>query len=120
VKAMMDKTLTLPTRAMTIPLTMKFYFANKKFNYTNKTYDEQGNNEPAEDIDDKNMISYATEDNQDTETTIETIYQDNIIPLQCELLNTETTKPAITPIPKQKIDYHPKIVLMIPKDPQAK
>jgi hypothetical protein len=99
---------------------MKFYFANKKFNYTNKTYDEQGNNEPAEDTDDKNMISYATEDKQDTETTIVKIYQDNIIPLQCELLNTETTKPTITPIPKQKIDYHPKIVLMIPKDPEAK
>jgi hypothetical protein len=35
-------------------------------------------------------------------------------------LNTKTAEPTVTPIPKQEIDYHPKIVLAIPKDPQAK
>ena len=67
------------------------------------------------------MISYAAEDNEDTELIIEKTYQDDLIPLQGELLNTETTnEPTVTPIPKQEIDYHPKIVLAIPKDPQAK
>jgi hypothetical protein len=33
---------------------------------------------------------------------------------------TETTKPTITPISKQEIDYPPDFVLAIPKDPQAK
>jgi hypothetical protein len=65
------------------------------------------------------MISYATEDNEDTGQMIEKTYQDDLIPLQGELLNTEISKPTITPIPKQEIDYHPKIVLVIPKDPQA-
>jgi hypothetical protein len=47
-------------------------------------------------------------------------YQDALIPLQGELLNTEIAKPAVTPILKQEIDYHPKIVLAIHKDLQAK
>jgi hypothetical protein len=51
---------------------------------------------------------------------IEKTYQDALIPLQGELLNTEIVEPTITPILKQEIDYHPKIVLAIPKDPQAK
>jgi hypothetical protein len=66
------------------------------------------------------MISYTAEDNEDTEPTIEKTYQDDLIPLQGELLNTEIAEPTITPILKQEIDYHPKIVLTIPKDPQAK
>jgi hypothetical protein len=65
------------------------------------------------------MISYVTEDNEDTGPTIERTYQDDLIPLQGELLNTEISKPTITPILKQEIDYHPKIVLAIPKDPQG-
>jgi hypothetical protein len=63
------------------------------------------------------MISYATEDNEDTGPMIEKTYQDDLIPLQGELLNTKTSEPTITPIPKQEIDYRPKIVLAIPKDP---
>jgi hypothetical protein len=51
---------------------------------------------------------------------LEKTYQDALIPLQGELLNTEMVEPTITPIPKQEIDYRPKIVLAIPKDPQAK
>jgi hypothetical protein len=66
------------------------------------------------------MISYATEDNEDAEPMLEKTYQDALIPLQGELLNTKIIKPIVTPIPKQEIDYHPKIVLAIPKDPQAK
>jgi hypothetical protein len=66
------------------------------------------------------MISYATEDNEDTEPMIEKTHQDALIPLQVELLNTKIAEPTVTPIPKQEIDYHPKIVLTIPKDPQAK
>jgi hypothetical protein len=66
------------------------------------------------------MISYAAEDNEDTELTSEMTYQDALIPLQGELLNTEIAKPTITPILKQEIDYHPEIVLAIHKDLQAK
>ncbi len=66
------------------------------------------------------MISYAAEDNEDTEPMLEKTYQDALITLQGELLNTEITKPTITPIPKQEIDYGPEIVLAIPKDLQAK
>jgi hypothetical protein len=69
---------------------------------------------------DKSMISYAAEDNEDTELMIENIYQDDLFPLQGELLNTKTAKPTVTLIPKQEIDYHPEIVLAIPKDPQVK
>jgi hypothetical protein len=65
------------------------------------------------------MISYVAEDNEDTEPAIEKTYQDDLIPHQGELLNTEIAKPAVTPIPKQEIDYRPEIVLAIPKDPQA-
>jgi hypothetical protein len=65
------------------------------------------------------MISYATEDNEDMEPMLEKTYQDAIIPLQGELLNTKTIKPTVTPIPKQEIDYRPEIVLAIPKNPQA-
>jgi hypothetical protein len=36
----------------------EFYFAGEKFNDTSKTYDEKENDdEPAEDTDDKTMIS---------------------------------------------------------------
>jgi hypothetical protein len=98
----------------------EFYFANKKFHNTNKTNDEKENDKPVEDTDDKSMIGYATEDNEDTELMIEKTYQDDLVPLQGELLNTKTAEPTVTPIPKQEIDYHPKIVLAIPKDPQAK
>jgi hypothetical protein len=66
------------------------------------------------------MISYAAGDNEDTGLMIEKTYQDALIPLQGELLNTKIFEPTITPIPKQEIDYHPEIVLAIPKDPQAK
>jgi hypothetical protein len=66
------------------------------------------------------MISYATEDNEDTEPMLEKTCRDALIPLQGELLNTEIVEPTIMPIPKQEIDYHPKIVLTIPKDLQAK
>jgi hypothetical protein len=98
----------------------KFYFADEKFHDTNKTNDEKENDEPVEDSDDESMISYATEDNEDTEPMLEKTYRDALIPLQGELLNNEIVKPTVTPIPKQEIDYHPKIVLAIPKDPQAK
>jgi hypothetical protein len=98
----------------------EFYFADKKFHNTNKTNDEKENDEPVEDTDDQSMISYATEDNEDTEPMLEKTYQDALIPLQGELLNTEIVEPTVTLIPKQEIDYHPKIVLAIPKDPQAK
>jgi hypothetical protein len=97
-----------------------FYFANEKFNDTNKTYDKKETDKPAEDTDAKSMISYTTEDNEDIELKIEKTYQEDLIPLQGEFLNTETTRPTTTLIQKQEIDYHPKIVLMIPKDPQAK
>jgi hypothetical protein len=62
------------------------------------------------------MISYATEDNEDTGPMIERTYQDALIPLQGELLNTKTSKPTVTPIWKQEIDYCPKIVAT--RDPQ--
>jgi hypothetical protein len=51
---------------------------------------------------------------------LEKTYQDALIPLQGELLNTEIVEPTVTPIPKQEIDYRPEIVLAIPKDLQAK
>jgi hypothetical protein len=98
----------------------EFHFADKKFHDTNKTNDEKENDKPVEDTDDKSMISYATEDNEDTEPMLEKTYQDALISLQGELLNTKIVKPTITPIPKQEIDYPPKIVLAIPTDPQAK
>jgi hypothetical protein len=66
------------------------------------------------------MICYAAEDNEDTEQMLEKTYQDALIPLQGELLNTAIVEPTITPIPKQEIDYHPEIVLAIPKKPKAK
>jgi hypothetical protein len=66
------------------------------------------------------MNSCAAEDNEDTEPMIEKTYQDALIPLQGELLNTKIANATITPILKQEIDYHPKIVLAIPKDPQGK
>jgi hypothetical protein len=50
------------------------------------------------------MISYVADDNEDTELTIEKTYQDDLIPLQGELLNTEIAKPTVTPIPKQEMD----------------
>jgi hypothetical protein len=65
------------------------------------------------------MITYTAEDNEDTELTIAKTYQDDLIPFQGDLLNTEIAKPTITLIQKQEIGYHPKIVLMIPKDPQT-
>jgi hypothetical protein len=40
------------------------------------------------------MISYVAEDNEDTEPTIEKTYQDDLIPLQGELLNTEIAEPS--------------------------
>jgi hypothetical protein len=83
------------------------------------TNDEKVNDEPVKDTDDKTVISYAAEDNEDTEPMIEKTYQDDLIPLQGELLNTDTAKPTLTPILKQEIDYCPKIVFAIPKDPQA-
>jgi hypothetical protein len=98
----------------------EFYFADEKFHDTNKTNDEKENDEPVKDTDDKSMISYAAGDNEDTGLMIEKTYQDALIPLQGELLNTKIFEPTITPIPKQEIDYHPEIVLAIPKDPQAK
>jgi hypothetical protein len=66
------------------------------------------------------MISYKAEDNEDTEPMIEKTYPDDLIPLQGELLNTKIAEHTVTLIPKQEIDSHPKIVLAIPKDPQAK
>jgi hypothetical protein len=66
------------------------------------------------------MISYAAEDNEDTEPMLEKTYRDALIALQGELLNTEIVEPTVTPIPKQEIDYRPKIILAIPKDTQAK
>jgi hypothetical protein len=51
---------------------------------------------------------------------LEKTYQDALIPLQGELLNTEIVEPTVTLIPKQEIDYRPEIVLAISKDPQAK
>jgi hypothetical protein len=66
------------------------------------------------------MIGYATEDNEDMELMLEKTYQDAIIPLQGELLNTKIIEPTVTLILKQKIEYRPKIVLAIPKDLQAK
>jgi hypothetical protein len=98
----------------------EFYFADEKFHDTNKTNDEKENDEPAKDTDDTSMISYTAEDIEDTELMTEKTYQDDLIPLQGELLNTEIAKPIVTPILKQEIDYHLKIVLTIPKDPQAK
>jgi hypothetical protein len=63
----------------------------------------RANDEPVEDTDDKSMISYAAEDNEDTEPMLKKTYQDVLIPLQGELLNTEIVEPTITPIPKQEI-----------------
>jgi hypothetical protein len=58
-KATMDKTLKLRTRAMTIPLTMNFtLLVRSLMTQASKTYDEKENNdEPAKDTDDKTMIS---------------------------------------------------------------
>jgi hypothetical protein len=98
----------------------EFYFADEKSHNTNKTNDEKENDEPVEDTDDESMISYAAEDNEDTEPMLQKTYQDALIPLQGELLNTEIVQPTVTLIPKQEIEYHPEIVLAIPKDPQAK
>jgi hypothetical protein len=66
----------------------EFYFADEKFHDTNKTNDEEENDEPVK-VTDESMISYVAEDNEDTEPTIEKTYQDDLIPLQGELLNTE-------------------------------
>jgi hypothetical protein len=52
----------------------EFYFADKKFHDTNKTNDKKENDKPVEDTDDKSMISYAAEDNEDTEPMIEKTY----------------------------------------------
>jgi hypothetical protein len=52
----------------------EFYFANEKSNDTNTMYGEKKHDEPAEDTDDTSMISYATEDNEDTELMIEKTY----------------------------------------------
>jgi hypothetical protein len=99
----------------------EFYFADEKFVHdTNKTNGKKENDEPAKDTDDTSMISYTAEGNEDTEPMTEKTYQDALIPLQGELLNTKIAKPIITPILKQEIDYHLKIVLTFPKDPQAK
>jgi hypothetical protein len=98
----------------------EFYFADEKFHDTIKTNDEKENDEPVEDTDDESMISYATEDNEDTEPMLEKTYQDALIPLQGELLNTKIVEPTVTPIPKHEIDYPPEIVLAIPTDLQAK
>jgi hypothetical protein len=86
----------------------------------NTTNDEKENDEPAEDTGDTSMISYMADDNESTEPMIEKTYQDDLLPLEGELLNTKIAEPIITPIPKQEIDYRPEIVLAIPKDPQAK
>jgi hypothetical protein len=98
----------------------EFYFADEKIHDTNKANDEKENDEPAEDTDYASMISCATEDNEDTGLTIEKTYKDDIIPLQGELLNIKIYEPTVTPISRQEIDYHPKNVFAIPKDPQAK
>jgi hypothetical protein len=66
------------------------------------------------------MINYVADDNEDTELMIEKTHQDDLIPVQGELLNIKIAEPTITQILKQEIDYHPEIVLTIPKDPQAK
>jgi hypothetical protein len=50
------------------------------------------------------MISYAAEDNEDTERMLEKTYRDALIPLQEDLLNTKIVEPTITLIPKQEID----------------
>ena len=42
------------------------------------------------------MISYAAGDNEDTGLMIEKTYQDALIPLQGELLNTKIFEPIIT------------------------
>jgi hypothetical protein len=63
----------------------EFYFAHEKFHNTNTTNDEKENDKPVKDTDaDKSMISYAAEDNEDTELTNEMTYQDALIPLQGE------------------------------------
>jgi hypothetical protein len=102
-KAMMDKTYIL-NKSHNNTSDNEFYFANEKFHDTNKTNDEKENDEPAKDTDDTSMISYATENNEDTGPMIEKTYQDNLIHLQGELLNTKISEPTVTPIPKQEID----------------
>jgi hypothetical protein len=119
-KAMMDKTLKFQTKAMTMSLTMNLTLPTKSFMIQTRPMMRKKMTNLSKIQIDKSMISYAAEDNEDTELMIEKIYQDDLIPLQGELLNTKTAKPTITLIPKQKIDYRPEIVLAIPKDPQAK
>jgi hypothetical protein len=119
-KAMMDKTLTFQTKAMTMSLTMNLTLPTKSFMIQTRPMMRKKMTNLSKIQIDKSMISYAAEDNEGTELMIEKIYQDDLIPLLGELLNTKTAKPTVTLIPKQKIDYRPKIVLAIPKDPQAK
>jgi hypothetical protein len=52
----------------------EFYFAHEKFHDTNKTNDKKENDEPVEDTDDESMISYAAEDNEDTELMLKKTY----------------------------------------------
>jgi hypothetical protein len=87
----------------------EFYFADKKFHDINKTNDEKENDEPVKVTDDESMISYVAEDNEDTEPMIEKTYQDDLIPLQGELLNTEIAEPIVTPILKQELTTVPKL-----------
>jgi hypothetical protein len=119
-KAMMDKTLTFQTKAMTMSLTMNLTLPTKSFMIQTRPMMRKKMTNLSKIQIDKSMISYAAEDNEDTELMIENIYQDDLFPLQGELLNTKTAKPTVTLIPKQEIDYHPEIVLAIPKDPQVK
>jgi hypothetical protein len=75
----------------------EFYFADEKFVHdTNKTNGKKENDEPAKDTDDTSMISYTAEGNEDTEPMTEKTYQDALIPLQGELLNTKIAKPIVT------------------------
>jgi hypothetical protein len=120
-KAMMDKTLTFQTKAMTMSLTMNLTLPTKSFMIQTRPMMRKKMTNLSKIQIDKSMISYAAEDNEDTELMIESIiYQDDLFPLQGELLNTKTAKPTVTLIQKQEIDYHPEIVLAIPKDPQVK
>jgi hypothetical protein len=61
------------------------------------------------------MISYATEDNEDTEPMLEKTYQDALIPLQGELLNTEIVEPTSHWFQNKKLITGPKLYSQSPK-----
>jgi hypothetical protein len=61
------------------------------------------------------MISYAAEDNEDTELMLKKTYWDALIPLQGELLNTKIVDLPSHQFRNKKLITVPKLYLQSPK-----